>query len=1396
MAKGNGKTSQFLILVTSLLRCLAKKKICIEGATEHNLQNLSVSLPHRKLVAITGVSGAGKSTLALDIVACVARHRLDRLRGEAKALAPAYDPKVEKIEGLPSCIELIQEPLHGQNRSSIATYTHLVDFFAHLFVEHGKSRSPGGLPVISTKYADVAKWLWCNHAGRQIIVAEIQAEFQITSIRQLPSGKFFFRERNGRWNAITKIEAKKLLPASWWVAIPKKTIQLKREADASDLAGFNLSNHLWVIEDNLFLEGDSSRIAADDPVPYEPLSRRLFSFNTSGSGGGQCSTCKGIGFVRGIPEERLIQSSTVPLLEGGLNLPKTQHRFTHLGALDAILRGLFRVNALSEYVTWQDLPPNLRKTLMHGSGKEPVPELPAGSKHLRPAKRPFAGLVPLVLSRTASSGPSANIFRAWITETECPDCEGSRFNRSARTCHWHKFSLVDIFSKRSLSELETIITDRLHQSEGSEESLLSSLHALLSIYNRLNLGHLSLNRATSTLSGGEAQRLKLGLGLAMEMRDVCYVVDEPSRGLHVSDLAGLGEIFRSLVATGNTVLLVEHQPHLIAQADHCVSLGLGSGKDGGRIIYQGPPSELPTNPQPCQQTKTSTRRQTRWINVTGLTSNNVQNAEFKIPSGGLTAVVGVSGSGKSSAILKGVVPAVDTLLAGSVFSPNCKITPPSSLKFVDVVGQKLAARNPRSIVGTVTGIFDSMRSFYAALPESRSMQLTPSDFSFNANGACPACVGTGYARDGFGASTEGLCHVCNGSRLAGPAILIRSRELSLADLLKIPISELIEMHHPAFDEQNKHILSDIISLGLGHLSLGRATPTLSAGERQRLALTRFLGHLDHHTESGLLVLDEPTAGLSVSDAQQVFSRIRQLTREGKHTSIIIEHKLELLPQVDWILEFGPGGGNEGGKVIFQGFPSDLAQSQTPTAKVVTLGLPVPAEPALPIKSAPSNSKQITSMQGCELFEAFVTQAKIHDQAKLVRPLSPVIRVDSSRIPHDTRIGELLDLHHWIRKHTKLHLPRDIKPFENFEALEGAISHQSFTFSPVAAQLRLGLAVPSDVKPAIQRLEKLGFKEGIVCGKRISIEKLPMVVTSRKELENCAIICDSNATASLRSLALRLSEGAIHLHEKTAQTKRLTTQYLLSDSAGIGVSLNAPFVGDCRSPQGQCKQCQGTGRLPVYPWNLIVADETCGIEDDAFWTKPILKAIRGLRRTRILPEAKFFAKEWVADFRLAPAQMNPANRLLFEHGIPWRRFLKPTATRSDREQDYYAWRGLHDYVYLALSRIDSGYKQKLIKGYKNIPCTACNGTGISWEASCQFLGEQDLLQWWAGCTLFDWRSKALAGVVGIEQAIALGLGNLKLADQFGELSTNQKNHLSKILCSTAHLENLQYYDGVS
>jgi len=1344
--------------------------IRVVNARENNLRNVTVEFPIGKVTSVSGVSGSGKSSLVHQVVARVAERRFGRLRGVAEDIYPAYEPLVDSVEGLPPCVVVKQEPLKGSERSTIATYTRLIETLAKLYSAHGEQE--GVLSDVKAKNAAWAAWFATHHSGKKATIASLPVERIFASKTQLPKSRFVFaRARTSEWSFCKSADLYGILPNTLFVSTPERSTSIgsaESFCNAIDEIG---TSWLCVVENEFIVDNTWHCIASKESLPYEPVTRRLFSFNSELRGTGRCCDCDGRGKKQGVSKAKVICDAGKPILSGGLALPQSGEKFKNLGALDSILRGLLFTNGISVDASWNDLPEEIKDVVWNGSGSVNIPEMPKGTPKPRSSKRPFKGLYSLLIEKANSPTKSGRQFAVFIGVTDCEICNGTRYNQSARALNYHGVPFATLVNDLTIFEIVALIANWRQKASKAEGLLLTQLATLLTSFVELNLGHLQLGRSTNTVSGGEAQRLRLGLGLSLNLTDCCYILDEPSRALHPQDTASLAKTISSLTNGQNTVLMVEHNPLLIASSDFSVELGPGGGTQGGQVIFEGEARRMPSYKTIIP--KSSPRRaKGSVIRIKDLSQNNVKRVNFEIPTAATTAIVGVSGAGKSSAILGALAPAIQSQLEGVPHLSIGALTLPKSIEFVEIVAQNLATPNRRSVVATAIGIFDSLRKHFESTDAAKQLGLNASDFSFNGNGACRGCGGIGIALDGHGNPLNQHCQLCHGNRFNEWVSLCESDGLSIAGILNVPMSELVELKHDAISDTNRETMRVACNLGLGHLQLGRVVPSLSAGERQRLSLVRFASKMDSRTSTGLLILDEPTAGLSICDSIAAFIELQERLCDIKgHTLVAVEHKLQLLPTVDWIIEFGPGGGPNGGQVIFQGTYKELLRRKTPTSDAINNeARSLRSKSGLAI--AVDSSESENANEQAKHFEAFISRQEVSTDEQIPAALRPIIRLNSRNAPDDISVAELLDVMPDLVAESLPKEPKGIRYFCSMNELESAIEGHSFGFSPVGIQRRLGLVSASDFSDATKRLLRAGFSNAVIAGNSLPLQDVAKLSPNQCEITNLWVICDADESQNLRQLALAWGQGVVKLLDETAKPTVYSTNFIPASSNDyrIGTSVTSRSVADRRSSDGQCLYCMGAGKLPVYQLDAMVKNSRLTIDNDSFWQPSVLAGIRSLRRQRMIPEANFYAKEGIFNFLQSMDHMDDETRFLFEHGIPWRRFLKPSAKRSDREQDYYSWRGLHDYVYLSLSSMkDKASSSQLKEGFTEIACSRCDGTGIGWESETLLLNGKSLRQLIRSIMVQELSTIGVNKNQALASAVQFGLGHLNVSRKIGALS---------------------------
>lgn len=1357
------------------------EKICVFGASEHNLKNVTIRVPRDEVVVMTGPSGSGKTTLLRYVIGRVASRRFNRLRGRASQLQRAYSPAVEDVQGLPACLELQQEPLRGNIRSTIGTYAGIVDLLSALLIKFGVRRTDQGDEIIEASQDVVYQWVKRNHPNRTLSVARIREEM-LSSTREF--GKigfvYVFDVKLG-WCVRSAAFVKTMLPAVIRYAIPcSEEIGIDPESVAN-LAGDLRGALLWIVGGEIFVEEKSDGIAVSDPVSYVPVTRRVFSSNSDRYGSGRCHTCNGLGVVNEV--RGIVTDEELPLLGGGLRLPMKNERFVYFGSLDRSIRGILVSRGYSANAAWRDVDEFTQLLIVHGTGEALAPEMAVSDTMPRAPKRPFIGIKKLILQQVLGPKRTA-ILQQYVIEHECTSCQGTRFNRSALSVSYRGWNIGNFLGETLLGLLEAV-ESWLEGAPAAERRALERLKDILIAYVRLSLGHLSVGRVTSSLSGGESQRMRLGNVIAANVKQCCYLLDEPSRGLHPADAQEMASVIHQLKTGANSVVVVDHNPIIVASADHCIGFGPGGGPEGGVVVYEGPPKSVPHSLEPLPVPAAANAD--AWIRFNGITCNNVINAGFAIPLGRLTAVVGVSGSGKSSAILNGVVPRLGALISGEANIGEVLVSSGTMPHFVQSFSQRLPTGNSRSVVGTYSGLMDGLRDHFSGLPVAEALGLTRSDFSFNADGACDHCHGTGAMRtDDNSIVWDERCPACDGSRYKSSVLMAVDEGCSIVDIVSATVNDICNSYRVFFSEDALKRLKLLSDLGLGHLSLIRPLQTLSPGERQRLELGVVLGDVDGREGAGVLVLDEPTAGLSAADASKVFHAIACLARRARHTVIAIEHRMEILPRADWIIEFGPMAGKGGGKVVFEGAFDKLVGAKSATGAFLQQAFENPLAESGCCEQGDINKMteraaervgKVQSMtrqdwlEEAGAFESLVCDEPLHSRVVGgCDGVLPTLRVDSRRFARDVRAYQIVELFPKLLSLFGQCPQRGIKQIECRDDLEELVAGARFGFSPISLRLIEGGATREDLVRATKRLSALGFRQIWIGAEERKIQDVARLDGSVPAAD-VFVVCEPSFPSYLRRLALGFSQGVVRLKEsaRNSDISIASSRFIFADSyAPFGLPFGSPHIGDCSRSDSHCVFCRGNGLIPTYDESLIWRNQRASVVDDEFWHPAVLRAIRSVRREEIGPAVRLFRNRGLADFGVSMNDMSTDVRFMFMHGLPWRRFLKANAGRADREQDFLSWRGVHEYVYSVIGRIEKEHRERLVASYGHIRCPKCAGTGMGREALFIKAGEQSLVEVIAHEN-FGWLSRRLPSNDRVRQIIEkFGIENVGLGSRLSEM----------------------------
>ncbi|HET7207092.1 MAG TPA: excinuclease ABC subunit UvrA [Terriglobales bacterium] len=909
---------------------MAITKISVRGARQHNLKNIDVEIPRNTLTVITGLSGSGKSSLAFDTIYAEGQRRyVETLSAYARQFLDQMErPDVDSIDGLSPSISIEQKTTSRSPRSTVGTITEIYDYLRLLFSSIGVPHCPNCGRAIARQSAEqiVHRVMALTPEDRVMILAPIvrgrKGEFKKEMEKLVQHGFTRARIDGELMNLEDDIPLDKRKNHTIEVVIDRLLVKpgIEHRLELSVGLAMKLAGGLVQVA---VVGGDeqlySARLACPDcGIDVPELEPRSFSFN---SAYGACPECHGLGSRFDFDPAKIIVDWSKPLLEGGLGPGSASTNLTRMIQIAAAAHGFDLSTPLEK------LPEKIQNLLFYGE-----PERGGG-------KSGFRGII-AYLKQNLEASTSDN-YREYLLEymsaTECSACHGKRLRPETLAVQVNGMSIADFTALPVSRAVETAGKIKL---AGREETIagriMHEISERLQFLNAVGLGYISLDRSAATLSGGEGQRIRLATQIGSKLRGVLYVLDEPSIGLHHRDNNRLLAALESLRELGNTVLVVEHDEETIRRADYVIDLGPGAGRHGGKLVASGTPNDIMNVPDSLtggyisgklQIEMRSDRRQPNGnvVSVLGARENNLKNIDVGFPLGVITLVTGVSGSGKSTLVNDILYRALAKKLYRSSEEPGAHkaISGVENIDKVIRIDQSPIGRTPRSNPATYTGVFAQIRDLYAMLPESRERGYKAGRFSFNVSGGrCEACQGEGQRRIemNFLPDVYVQCEVCGGRRYNHETLAVKYNGCSIADLLETPVADAL----PTLENipQVRQKLQTLVDVGLGYIQLGQSAVTLSGGEAQRIKLARELSK--RQTGRTLYLLDEPTTGLHFDDVKKLLEVLHRLTDLG-NTVIIIEHNLDVIRNADWIIDLGPEGGEEGGRIVAQGTPEQVAR---------------------------------------------------------------------------------------------------------------------------------------------------------------------------------------------------------------------------------------------------------------------------------------------------------------------------------------------------------------------------------------------------------------------------------------------------------------------------------------
>jgi len=920
--------------------------IKIRGARTHNLKNISLDLPRHSLVVITGLSGSGKSSLAFDTLYAEGQRRyVESLSTYARQFLQLMEkPDVDLIEGLSPAISIEQKATSHNPRSTVGTVTEIHDYLRLLFARAGTPYCPEHLLPLEAQTVSqmVDTVLAYPRESKLMLLAPVVSNRKgehVEMIEEFRSQGFVRLRVNGKVieiDAFPKLDKKKNHSIEVVVDRLKTAVEMKqRIAESFETclrlsAGKAVAVNMDTEKEHLFSSKFSCPLCDYSLSEMEP---RLFSFNNPM---GACPTCDGLGNITFFDPKRIVSYPGLSLAGGAIKGWDRRNQFYF-----QILLGLAAHYKFDIDMPFDKLSADAQNVILYGSGKQKIPFKYPGERGRAVVKEEtFEGIVPSFERRHRETDSMAvrEELAKYISNKTCPDCEGTRLRREARNVKvgdktLHEISAMplrvahDWFETVKLSTQKMAIADRI----------LKEISARLQFLNNVGLDYLSLVRSADTLSGGEAQRIRLASQIGSGLTGVMYVLDEPSIGLHQRDNDRLLETLKRLRDLGNSVIVVEHDEDAINAADYVVDMGPGAGAHGGQVVAEGTPDEIRRSSQSLTGQYLSGKKQIavpkkrfkfdgkKRLVIKGATGNNLKNVELDLPVGALICITGVSGSGKSTLIN-------DTLykvVSHHIYASSDEPAPFETIEGLDHfdkvinVDQAPIGRTPRSNPATYTGLFTPIRDLFASVPESRARGYGPGRFSFNVKGGrCEACQGDGVIKVEmhFLPDVYVPCDVCHSKRYNRETLDVHYKGKNITEVLEMTVETAYEFFKPVPVVARK--LATLLDVGLGYIRLGQSATTLSGGEAQRVKLSLELSKRD--TGRTLFILDEPTTGLHFHDIDLLLKVIHRLRDQG-NTVVVIEHNLDVIKTADWVIDLGPEGGDGGGRIIAQGTPEEVAE---------------------------------------------------------------------------------------------------------------------------------------------------------------------------------------------------------------------------------------------------------------------------------------------------------------------------------------------------------------------------------------------------------------------------------------------------------------------------------------
>ena len=1201
------------------------KAIRLFGVRQNNLKGFNLTLPLYKVSVISGPSGAGKSSLALDTLYAEGQRRYVETFSTyvRQFLERLPRPQAESIEAIPPAIAIEQVNPVKSSRSTVGTLTEINHFLKLLYFRKAILFCPScGRPVRKLSPDEAAHQLLSEASGQPaIITAKVRVRQSFPLLREgLLTAGYFRAYYQGQIREISEV------PEAKEIEIVIDRLRLQPEVFSRLVQSLEEAYRVGQGEAGVHLPYEEKRFSQKRRCPYcnldfPPPQPNLFSFN---SPAGACPQCRGFGRIIDIDWNLVIPDGRKSLAEGAISILEMPSAWEDREEFFEWCEE----KGIPLDLPFKDLPPEIQEKIIYGDGQWYGLK---GIFNWLETKR-YKAHVRILLAR----------YRAYLP---CPACGGSRFRPEAR---WYRLAGKDIgeFQRQSIAEALKFIESLDSQGlDRATATLVEEIWRRLRYLQDVGLPYLTLDRPSRTLSGGEVARVLLTQALSSDLVETLYVLDEPTRGLHAQDTHRVVELVRRLAASGNTAVVIEHDPSILLSADHLIELGPGAGEEGGRIVYEGPPEGLLKAPSPtgralrkrlkARPSSGPRPRAREFLRLRGARENNLKNLNLSLPLGLLVCLTGPSGSGKSTLLELTLYRGLSRLKGRATDPPGAFSSLEGAEKINEVVliDQSPLGRTPRGNLATYLKIYQSIRHLLARSPEARQRGFTASHFSFNSPlGRCPLCEGQGYERIEMQFLSDIFlpCPACHGLRFRPEILSVHYRGKNIADILSLTVTEAAEFF--AGEPKIEPLLRGMISIGLGYLRLGQSLNTLSGGEAQRLKLAR---ELFFRQDSGhLFLLDEPTVGLHLDDVERLIQALRSLVEAG-NSVYVIEHHLDVIAAADWVIELGPGAGEEGGYLVAQGPPEEIAGQDCPTGRALkrylssglrpsplkTTVLP-PAPEGIEIRGArhhnlqgldltiprgqlvvftgPSGSGKSTlafdtifvegQRRYLECLSTYIRQfIPLHERPEvdLIRGLPPTVAIEqrTSRAGPRSTVGTITEVYHYLRllfaRLSRPFCPRCRRPLEAQRVEEmltrilDAFPGQEISLLSPKVRRRKGFH-----RAVFEAALKAGYHWVRVDGQMLKVPPIPELSRYREhqiEVEVARLVASESRAAGLRTaIELALKEGSGEAIVSDGRKEIHLSQHLYCPDCRLSLSEPDPLLFSFNTEAGACPQCGGLG----------------------------------------------------------------------------------------------------------------------------------------------------------------------------------------------------------------------------